>query len=109
MPAILARHPKTMLLLAGDGSERQRLGTQITQLGIGEHVRFLGWRDDALRVLALADIVIQPSVNLETFGYTLVEAMALGKPVIATDVGGMPEVVEHEHTVLIVPNAIPLL
>jgi glycosyltransferase involved in cell wall biosynthesis len=104
MPAILEKHPQTILLLAGDGNERERLQTQADALGVTGHVRFLGWRDDVPRLLTLADTVVQPSVNLETFGYTLVEAMALGKPCVATAVGGMPEVVEDGVTGLIVPK-----
>jgi len=103
MPAILEKHPQTILLLAGDGNERERLQTQADALGITGHVRFLGWRNDVLRLLALADIVVQPS-EWETFGLTLVEAMALGKPCVATAVGGMPEVVEDGVTGLIVPK-----
>jgi glycosyltransferase involved in cell wall biosynthesis len=103
MPAILEKHPQTILLLAGDGNERERLQTQADALGVTGHVRFLGWRNDVLRLLALADIVVQPS-EWETFGLTLVEAMALGKPCVATAVGGMPEVVEDGVTGLIVPK-----
>lgn len=104
MPTILAEYPSTILLLVGDGPERKLLEEQVVKQNIGNAIKFLGWRDDALRLIPLANIVVQPSVNLETFGYTLTEAMVLGKPVIATDVGGMPEIVEHGETGLIVPR-----
>lgn len=104
MPTILARFPKTMLLLVGDGPERARLQRQADSLGLSNTVRFMGWQQQAPRYLALADVVIQPSVNLETFGYTVAEAMALAKPVVVTNVGGMPELVIHESTGLVVPK-----
>jgi glycosyltransferase involved in cell wall biosynthesis len=107
MPTVLKKFPQTILLLVGNGPERQSLEAQIATLHIESSIRFLGWRDDVPRLLALANIVVQPSVNLETFGYTLAEAMALGKPVVATDVGGMPEVVENGVTGFIVPRRNP--
>jgi glycosyltransferase involved in cell wall biosynthesis len=93
-----------MLLLLGDGPERRDLENQVATLKLEKSTRFLGWQDNALRYIPLADIAILPSVNLECLPYGLMEAMALGKPCVATDVGGMPEVVEDGVTGLIVPK-----
>jgi glycosyltransferase involved in cell wall biosynthesis len=67
-----------------------------------DRVFFTGWRTDLPRVIASLDILVQPSLR-ETFGRVLTEAMAGRKPVIATRVGGMPEVVVHNTTGLLVP------
>ena len=102
MPAILEKHPDTRLLLIGDGPERAALEAKAN-----EHVHFLGWRNDALRIVPVADIVVLPSVFLETWGFALAEAMALGKPCVATDVGGMQELVADGETGFIVPRRNP--
>ena len=69
-------------------------------------VRFVGWRTDLPRVMSSLDILVQPSLR-ETFGRVLIEAMASRKPVIATRVGGMPEIVVDGETGLIVPPEDP--
>jgi glycosyltransferase involved in cell wall biosynthesis len=103
MPAILQKHPDAQLLLIGDGGERPALEAHVKRLGLNNAVRFLGWRKDVLRIVSVCDVVVLPSVNLETFGRSLAEAMILGKPCVATNVGGVPEVVEHGVTGYIVP------
>jgi glycosyltransferase involved in cell wall biosynthesis len=69
-------------------------------------VLFVGWRTDLPRVMASLDILVQPS-HRETFGRVLLEAMASRRPVIATRVGGMPEIVRHGETGLLVPPGDP--
>ena len=103
LPAILNRFPKTILLIIGDGPERADLEKLAIDLAITEHVRFLGWRQDSLRIVALADLVVLSSVYLETWGSALAEAMVLRKPVVATRIGGVPELVADGETGLIVP------
>jgi glycosyltransferase involved in cell wall biosynthesis len=66
-------------------------------------IEFAGFQSDMLSWLAAMDIVVQPSVVLESFGMAVAEAMALGRPVVVTQVGGLPEVVHNEQTGLIVP------
>ena len=65
-----------------------------------------GWRTDLPRVMATQDVVVQPSLR-ETFGRVLIEAMAARKPVVVTRIGGMPEIVVHGETGLIVPPSDP--
>ena len=90
------------VLLAGDGPERASLMQRAASLGVGEKVRFLGFRRDIPDLLGAVDFLIMPSLN-EGLPLALLEAMGQGVPVIATAVGGVPEVAEHERTALLVP------
>jgi glycosyltransferase involved in cell wall biosynthesis len=100
------RFPDIKLVLAGDGFERPALVALAEQLGIGEDVTFLGWVPNAMlppyyRAAAVSAI---PSLE-EGFGIPAAEAMGCEVPVVATDAGGLPEVVEHGVTGLVVPRA----
>jgi len=84
-------------VLVGDGELRSDLGRQAQALGINKLVHFTGWLDDVRDMLALADLFVLPSHG-EHFGRVLIEAMAMGKAVVATDAGGVPEIVRHGET-----------
>ncbi len=94
------------LLVLGDGLTRKDLEAQVSTLGIGGKVRFLGWRFDLEKIYADLDIVILSSLN-EGTPLSLIEAMAAGKAVVATRVGGVPDVVEEGRTGLLVPPKDP--
>lgn len=93
--------PAARLLLVGDGALRQTLEAQATALGITHAVTFLGVRDDVPAVLAAADAFVLAS-DFEGNPLSVMEALAAGKPVIATAVGGVPELVTHERNGLLV-------
>jgi glycosyltransferase involved in cell wall biosynthesis len=93
-------------ILVGDGELRGELEAQARRLGLAPHVRFAGWRDNVAEVLALADVFVLPSES-EGFGRVLVEAMAMGRPVVATNVGGIPDIVLDGETGLLVEPADP--
>lgn len=95
-------HPRLYLVLVGGGDLRDELRTHATRLGIGEAVQFLGTRTDVPDCVGAMDLYVQPSLN-EGMGRALVEAMAAGRPVIASRVGGIPAVVDHRRTGLLVP------
>jgi glycosyltransferase involved in cell wall biosynthesis len=100
--------PSLVLLIAGDGPRRRDLEQQAAALGIARSVRFLGRiDDDELPALyCAADLAVVPSRALEGFGLVVLEALACGTPVIATQVGGLPEVLEPLGEQLVVaPNA----
>jgi glycosyltransferase involved in cell wall biosynthesis len=101
-----AWRPGTVLLLAGDGPCRPELERLAEELGIVEMVRFLGTRRDIPELLAATDVVVLPSLE-EGFPNAVLEAMAAGKPVVASAVGGIPEAVVHEATGLLVPPGDP--
>jgi len=92
------------LLLAGDGNERQSLENLSTELGISEQARFLGFQNDIRPVLWSADVFVHvPTGFPEGTPNAILEAMAAGLPVIASKVGGIPEVVRDGETGLLVP------
>lgn len=94
------------LLVVGDGPERAALEARARALGLDRRVCFLGVREDALSILALADACALPSLY-EGFGIVVLEAMALGVPVVASRTGGLPEVIRDGETGLLVPPADP--
>jgi len=89
-------------LLVGDGELRQDLTARRADLGVEGVVHFTGWVDDIRALLSLADVFVLPSLG-EHFGRVVVEAMAMGKPVVATDAGGIPEIVSHGETGWLTP------
>ncbi len=103
---ILAKKTSVFFVFAGDGDLRPRLERKTAELGIEKHVAFLGWRDDIARILSLYDIFVLPSLN-EGMGRVLAEAMALGKPIVASRVGGIPDLVIHGKNGFLVPPKNP--
>jgi glycosyltransferase involved in cell wall biosynthesis len=91
------------LEIAGSGPERERLESLAVVLGLRDAVRFLGWRDRVREVMQHWSIYVQPSVE-EGLGHSILEAMAEGLPVVAADVGGIPEVVVEGETGWLVPS-----
>jgi glycosyltransferase involved in cell wall biosynthesis len=96
---VVNSYPNVMLFVVGDPMIQEyenypkELQTLTHRLGLHDHVRFTGWRHDALKIVALMDILIHPSLA-EGFGRAVLEAMALGKPVIASKVGGLRETIK---------------
>ncbi len=90
------------LLMVGDGPERLAAERQVRELGVHDDVYFLGKQLNIIEILCDADILLQPS-ETESFGLTPLEACAAGTPVIASDVGGLPEVVIDGKTGFLLP------
>ena len=82
------------LVLVGDGPERATAEREVETLGLGAHVRFLGKVEDVAQALRSADLYLLPS-DVESFGLSALEALATGVPVVGSNTGGLPEVVEH--------------
>lgn len=101
LPDVLRRYPGAQLVFIGDGPERARIRNLVVESDLASHVHFLGYRTDAKTLMAGLDVYVQPSVE-EGFGLALVEAMAMGRVVIAADVGGMSQIVEHGVSGLLV-------
>lgn len=103
IPAVLAKCPNTTFIFAGRGQLEGELKEQAHQLGVAQKVRFLGLRQDIPRILAVLHAFVLPSLS-EGLSMAILEAMVAGKPVIATDVGGNPELVEDSETGYLVPS-----
>jgi glycosyltransferase involved in cell wall biosynthesis len=101
-PAILRRAPGARFLLVGEGEMRPALEAQARALGLGDRIAFTGFRPDASSLLAGMDVFVLPSLN-EGMGRVLVMAMALGKPIVATRVGGVPELLGGGEAGMLVP------
>ena len=99
---VLRAHPAAVALLVGDGPLRAELEALVRERGLGASVRFLGARPDVTAILSLVDLVVHPSLQ-EGFSNAILEAMAAGKPVVATAVGGSPEAIADGETGLLVP------
>src|SRR3989475_4046696 len=93
--------PATLVLI-GDGPERDAAEHEADRLGLGEDVRFLGKVDDVAELLRGSDLFLLPS-ETESFGLAALEAMACGVPVIASAVGGLPEVIAQGETGFLAP------
>jgi glycosyltransferase involved in cell wall biosynthesis len=103
--ALLARDlPRLRVLIVGDGEERGRIETMVHQLGLEDHVLLTGLRSDVPDVLAALDVAVLSS-DYEGIPLSMLEFMDAGKPIVATRVGGIPEVIQDGvHGVLVPPR-----
>lgn len=106
VPLILRDVPNTQFLIIGDGPLKPELFSLAADLGIADKVFLAGSREDVRAILPAIDIFVQPSLS-ETFSISILEAMAAERPVVATKVGGVPELVEDGRTGLLVPPESP--
>jgi glycosyltransferase involved in cell wall biosynthesis len=106
IPYVRDVFPETNFVIVGDGRQRSELERLTTELGLDSCLFFLGQRDDVSQILPLFDVFVLPSVK-EGLPYALLEAMAAARPVVATAVGGVPEVIMDGQTGLLVPPKDP--
>ncbi len=106
MVDVRRRVPDVLLLVGGRGPLLDELTARINSLGLGDHVRLLGFIPDEALPLAYraADITVVPTVALEGFGLIAVESLAAGTPTLVTPVGGLPEVVRDLSADLVLPS-----
>jgi len=97
----LERDPQ--LLLAGDGPKREELTSLVTKLGLQRRVHFLGEVRDVRPVIAASDVTVLASTAVETFSMAMLESMAMGVPVIVTNIGGLSEAIRSGETGDLVP------
>ncbi len=110
-PRILERVPEARIVIGGGGPLESLLRRRARELGVEERVLFTGGlsHDQVLGLLAAAEVVVMPSVrdprgNVDGLPIVVLEAMAAGRPVVATDVSGIPMAIEHERTGLLIPE-----
>jgi glycosyltransferase involved in cell wall biosynthesis len=102
MPAIVEQVPDAVYLIVGDGDHRETLETCVREQGMQNHVIFAGFRQDVARVMAISDVFVLPTLG-DALPTVVAEAMAAGKPVIASSAGGVPEMVADRISGLLVP------
>jgi len=90
------------LLMIGDGPERSGAERRLRELGLEERVAFLGKQESFSELLAASDVFLLPSEQ-ESFGLAALEALSCGVPVVASNIGGIPELVEHGETGYLAP------
>ena len=101
-PLVLRRVPDAYLIVVGEGSLSGDLEALAAELGISHRVVFTGRRDDIPAVTAALDVAVLPSYR-EAQGLVVLEAMALARPIVASNVGGVPEMIEDGVSGLLVP------
>ncbi|MDO8582348.1 MAG: glycosyltransferase family 4 protein [bacterium] len=94
--------PELHLTIVGHGTEKTALQWVAKKLHIEEHVLFVGWQEHTDRWLSNFDLIVAPQIRKEGFGELLLVAMAYAKPIIATDVGSFPEIIERRKTGIII-------
>lgn len=105
-PLVIEAMPHTTFLIVGSGPLRGELEARVAELGLGRRFRFLGHRDDVPRVLAALDLFVMPSL-WEGMPYALIEAMAVGTPVVGSDIPGIADVIEAHRTGWLTPPGDP--
>lgn len=104
LPIILQRYPNTQLFIAGSGRYERALRDRVRRLNLDGHVTFLGYVADPMAMLHGVDIFVYPSADPgEVLPTAILEAMSAGVPVVASDVGSLPEVVSNEQTGILTP------
>jgi len=106
VPLIVKELPRARIFLVGEGSLEQEIRARVAQRGAGGNIVFTGFRNDVPDVLDALDIFVMPSV-MEGLCTSILDALVCKKPVVASRVGGIPEIIEHEKTGLLVPPRDP--
>ncbi|MBN1527371.1 MAG: glycosyltransferase family 4 protein [Candidatus Omnitrophica bacterium] len=101
---VVKTFPRAKFVVVGEGSLRRSIEAGVEDLGLSGNFIFTGWRDDVPEVMRIFDIEVLPSLN-EAVGIVLIEAQAAGVPVVATNVGGIPEIMKDKETGILVPPA----
>ena len=97
---VISRHPEVQVLCFGRGPQERELRRRIAAHGLAEHVRLMGFRDDLAVLMPGLDLLVHPA-RREGLGVAVLEAMSCGIPVVASDAGGIPDIVEHERSGLL--------
>ncbi|OYW00572.1 MAG: hypothetical protein B7X11_04440 [Acidobacteria bacterium 37-65-4] len=101
-PGVLAKHPQARLLIVGDGPEADSLKSMQANLGLTGKVIFTGFRQDIGNILNACDLVVSPTLR-EGLSVSILEAMALSKPIVTTDISSNKELVEHMVSGILIP------
>src|SRR5205823_720767 len=100
---ILAVAPRARFVIVGDGVGYEDVRRRVTALGLAERVTMAGFRRDVPEVMAALDVLVLPSIRSEATSQVILQALAVGTPVIASAIGGSPEVIRDGETGRLVP------
>jgi glycosyltransferase involved in cell wall biosynthesis len=103
VPEVLKHVPDAVFLWVGDGIGRAGLQREIAEAGLSACIRLTGFREDVPALLAAMDLFVLPSIKSDGVPQSVLQALAMRRPVIASGVGGIPEVIQHQRTGLLVP------
>ena len=107
LPLILEKHPDTLVVVVGEGMLRNEMEAEVNRQGFSSRVKFLGRITELTRrIMASLDILVQPSLT-ESFGLTVAEALSCEVPVVATKVGGLPDIIEDGVCGFLIPPKNP--
>ncbi|MES1198080.1 MAG: glycosyltransferase family 4 protein [Chitinophagaceae bacterium] len=101
---MIKKGTNAILYLVGTGPHKDALEKLVSDLDVANKVRFLGWRNDALAIMAAADIIVHPSLE-DALSSAVIEAIMLEKPVIATDISGVRDILDNGKYGVIIPPA----
>lgn len=102
-PKVIQRFPNVKFLLVGGGKEREFIKKMAKKYGISDYLIFAGQKDDILSLISVCDLIVLPSLS-EGFSLVIMEAMALARPIVASNVGGIAEIIEDGKTGILVPS-----
>ncbi len=102
-PMVLRRIPHCRFVIVGDGPEKERLCRKIAEMGLEKRIAVVGHRADVPHVMAALDVCVVTSLFGETLTQTIPQALAMEVPVVATNVGSIPDIVRHGETGFLVP------
>jgi glycosyltransferase involved in cell wall biosynthesis len=105
---LLEKKRDLVFIIVGEGSEKDKLMQVVKSRGLTDRVKFLGLRDDIEVILSSTNVFVCPSVWEEAFGLVVAEAMSCGVPVVASRIGGIPEIVRDGETGFLVPPGDPM-
>ena len=100
---VITQRPDVCIFIVGDGALRSETERAVVELGVTKHVQFLGLRKDIAAILSASDVVVHSSIR-EGLPRVVLEALAIGTPIVATNVGGVPEVIRDGINGLLVPS-----
>ena len=103
LPEIVNVEPRVMCVFVGEGDQEAHLREQTGRLNLQQHVYFTGFRSDIPEIVAAMDLLVVPSTRVESSPAVVKEAMAMRKPVVAADVGGVGEIISHGEDGLVIP------
>ena len=104
MAALIKDYPQLELYLVGTGPHKEQLEQLAKEEGLADHVQFLGWRNDALAIMAAADLIVHPSLE-DALSSAVIEAIMLEKPIVASDISGVRDTLGNGKYGEIVPPA----